>query len=79
MQGPEPGSSPTSFTVFPQLRGFSVFFHVDSVHTLASDLMFRVCGSLIDLFGCVGERLATADRVPPCGVPYGCSSSCVLP
>ena len=40
----EPGSSPTSGTVFPQVRGFLLFLRVDSVHTLASDLMLRVCG-----------------------------------
>ena len=44
LQGLEPGSSPTSGTVFPQVRGFLVFFRVHIVHTLASDLMFRVCG-----------------------------------
>ena len=33
----------------------------------------------VGLFGCVGERLPTADRVPPCGVSSGCSSSFVLP
>ena len=43
-QGLEPGSSPTSGTVFSLFRGFLVVFSVDSVHTLASDLMFRVCG-----------------------------------
>jgi len=30
--------------VFPQVRGFLLFLRVDSVHTLASDLMLRVCG-----------------------------------
>ena len=45
LQGLEPGSSPTSGTVFPQVRGFLVFFRVHIVHTLASDLMFRVCGA----------------------------------
>jgi len=30
--------------VFSLFRGFLVLFRVDSVHTLASDLMFRVCG-----------------------------------
>jgi len=30
--------------VFSLFRGFLVFFRVDSVHTLASDLMVRVCG-----------------------------------
>ena len=45
LQGLEPGSSPTSGTVFPQVRSFLVFLRVDSVHTLASDLMFGVCGS----------------------------------
>ena len=44
IQGLEPGSSPTSGTVFLQVRGFLLFLRVDSVHTLASDLMFRVCG-----------------------------------
>ncbi len=60
-------------------QGILVLFRVHSVHTLASDLMFRVCGTRIDLFGCVGERLPTADRVPCCGVSAGCSSSFVLP
>ena len=31
--------------VFSLFRGFLVFLRVDSVHTLASDLMFRVCGA----------------------------------
>ena len=44
LQGPEYGSSPTSGTVFPQVSGLLLFFPVDRVHTLASDLMFRVCG-----------------------------------
>ena len=30
--------------VFSLFRGFLVFFRVHIVHTLASDLMFRVCG-----------------------------------
>jgi hypothetical protein len=30
--------------VFSLVRGFLVFFRVHIVHTLASDLMFRVCG-----------------------------------
>ena len=30
--------------VFSLFRGFLVFLSVHSVHTLASDLMFRVCG-----------------------------------
>jgi hypothetical protein len=50
----EPGSSPTSGTVFPQVRSLLVYFRVHIVHTPASDLMFRVCGSRIDLFGCGG-------------------------
>ncbi|MCB5283604.1 hypothetical protein BJQ89_03373 [Arthrobacter sp. ES1] len=29
---------------FLRSEAFLVFFRVDSVHTLASDLMFRVCG-----------------------------------
>ena len=36
-------------------------------------------GSRNGLFGCVGERLSTADRVPPCGASSGSSSSFVLP
>jgi hypothetical protein len=44
LQGLECSSSPTSGTVFPQVRGFLVFLRVDTVHALASDLMFRVCG-----------------------------------
>jgi hypothetical protein len=40
----EPGSSPTSGTVFPQFRGFLDVFRVHIVHTFASDLIFRVCG-----------------------------------
>ncbi len=44
LQGLEPGSSPTSGTVFPQVRGHIEFCRVHIVHTLASDLMFRVCG-----------------------------------
>ena len=35
IQGLEPGSSPTSGTVFPLLRGFLVFFRVHIVHTPA--------------------------------------------
>jgi hypothetical protein len=38
------GSSPTSGTCFPCSGALWCFFRVDSVHTLASDLMFRVCG-----------------------------------
>jgi hypothetical protein len=45
-RGLEPGSSPTSGTVSPQVRGLFGVFRVDSVHTLASDLMFQVCGVL---------------------------------
>jgi hypothetical protein len=75
LQGLEPGSSPTSGTEFPQVRG--LFVHI--VHTLASDLMFRgVWGPGNSLFGCVGEWLSTADRVPPCGVSCWCSSWLVL-
>ncbi|MCB5291808.1 aromatic-ring-hydroxylating dioxygenase subunit beta [Arthrobacter sp. SO3] len=44
IQGLEQGSSPTSGTVSPQVRGFFVFLRVHIVHTLASDLMFWVCG-----------------------------------
>ena len=45
LQGLEPGSSPTSGTVFPQVRGlFGVSSCEQCPHTLASDLMFRVCG-----------------------------------
>ena len=40
----EPGSSPTSGTCFPRSEGFFVFLRVHNVHTLASDLMFQVCG-----------------------------------
>jgi hypothetical protein len=43
-RGLECGSSPTSGTVFPQVRGLFVFLRVHIVHTLASDLMFRVSG-----------------------------------
>ena len=39
LQGLEPGSSPTSGTVFSLFRGFSVYFRVHSVHTLATDLI----------------------------------------
>ena len=46
LQGLEPGSSPTSGTVFCRSGAFLVFFRVHIVHTLASDLMFRVCGVL---------------------------------
>jgi hypothetical protein len=49
---------------------------VDSVPTLASDLMFRVCG-VPDRP--VGEWLTTADRGPPCGASAGSSSWFVLP
>ena len=38
-------------------QGFLVLFRVDSVHTFASDLMFRGVWSRNGLFGCVGERL----------------------
>ena len=31
-------------SVFARSGAFWCFFHVDSVHTFASDLMFRVCG-----------------------------------
>jgi hypothetical protein len=65
--GSECSSSPTSGTVFPLFRGFFVFFRVHSVHSPASDLMFRVCGVPESLFGCVGEQPTTADRVPPVG------------
>ena len=65
--------------VFSLFRGFLLFLRVDSVHTLASDLIFRVCGVPGQTYSVVGERLTTADRVPPCGVPFGCSSSFVLP
>jgi hypothetical protein len=44
IQGMEPGSSPTSGTVFSLFRGFLVVFRVHIVHTPASELMFRVCG-----------------------------------
>lgn len=44
LQGLECGSSPTSGTVFPQVRGSWCFFRVYIVHTLASDLICRVCG-----------------------------------
>jgi hypothetical protein len=43
LQGLEPGSSPTSGTCFPSSGDFLVFYRVHIVHTLASDLMFRVC------------------------------------
>ena len=65
--------------VFSLFRGFLVFFRVHIVHTLASDLMFRVCGVPDRPIRLWGERLTTADRVPPCGVSSGCSSSFVLP
>lgn len=65
--------------VFSLFRGLLVFFRVDSVHTLAPDLMFRVCGFPELTYSVVGERLTTADRVPPVGVPSGCSSLFVLP
>ena len=44
LQGLEPGSSPTSGTCFPCSGAFGWFFSVHIVHTLASELMFRVCG-----------------------------------
>ena len=44
IQGLEPGSSPTSGTVFPQVRGVFGAFCVHIVHTLSADLMFGVCG-----------------------------------
>jgi hypothetical protein len=75
----EPGSSPTSGKMYPQVRGFFVFFRVDIVHTLASDLIFRVWGPGNGLFGCMGERLPTADRGPPCGASAGSSSLFGLP
>ena len=78
IQGLEPGSSPTSGTCFPCSGAFWCCLRVDSVHPHASDLMFRVCG-VPDLFGCVGEQLSTAGRIPPCGVSSERSSSFVLP
>jgi hypothetical protein len=50
----ECSSSPTSGTVFPQVRGLLWFFRVHIVHTLASDLMFRVCVVPDRPIGCVG-------------------------
>ena len=44
LQGLEPGLRPTSGTVFPHVRGFLVSVRVHIVHTLSSELMFRVCG-----------------------------------
>ena len=69
---------PPRARVFPGQGPFLRSFGVHIVHTLASDLMFRVCG-VPDLFGCVGEQLSTAGRIPPCGVSSGRSSSFVLP
>ena len=60
---------------FRRSGGFLVFFRVHIVHTLASDLMFRVCGVPECLFDFVGEQLSTADQVP---VSAGSSSSFVL-
>lgn len=34
--------------VFSLFRGFVVFFRVHIVHTLASDVVFRVCGGVAD-------------------------------
>ena len=51
---------------------FCGIFRVHIVHTPASDPIFGVCGSRNGLFGCVGERLTTADRVPPCGASSEC-------
>ena len=75
-KGWNPVRVPPRAQCFRRSEAFLVFLRVDSVHTLASDLMFRVYG-VPDrrLFGCVGERLPTVDRVPPCGVPSGGSSS----
>jgi hypothetical protein len=79
IQGLEPGSSPTSGTVFSLFRGFLGFFRVRIVHTFASDLMFRVCGVPETAYSVVGEWPATADRVPPGGASAGSSSLFVLP
>ena len=68
IQGLEPGSSPTSGTCFPCSGAFLVFLRVDSVHTLASDLMFRVCGVPDRLFGCCG---GAADFGGPRTAPLG--------
>ena len=51
-----------SGTYFP-CSGACGFFPVHIVHTLASDLMFRVCGFPERM----GERQATADLAPPRG------------
>jgi hypothetical protein len=85
-RGLDPVRVPPRARVFP-VRGFLVFLRVHIVHTLAADLMFRawgvretaysgVWGPGNGLFGCVGERPATA--VVPCGVFAGHSSSFVL-
>ena len=60
--------------VFSLFRGFLVVFCVHIVHTLASDLKFRVCGVQETAYSVVGERLPTADRVPHLGGIAGCSS-----
>ena len=79
IQGLEPGSSPTSGTVFLQVRGFLVLFRVDSVHTLASDLMFRLCGSRKRPIRLCGGAAANCSPGTACGDSSGFSSSFVLP
>ena len=43
-KGWNPVRVPPRAQCFRRSGAFCVFFRVDSVHTLASDLMFRVCG-----------------------------------
>ena len=43
-KGWSPVRVPPRAQCFRRSGAFGVFFRVDSVHTLASDLMFRVCG-----------------------------------
>jgi hypothetical protein len=43
-KGWSPVRVPPRAQCFRRSEAFCVFFRVDSVHTLASDLMFRVCG-----------------------------------
>ena len=79
-KGWNPVRVPPRAQCFRRSAVFLVFFRVHFVHTLASDLMFRVCGvPERPLCGCVGERLATAGRVPSRGASYVFSYSVVLP
>ena len=78
-KGWNPVRVPPRAQCFRSSAAFLVFFRVHFVHTLASDLMFRVCGVPDRPIQLCGERISTADRVPPCGVRSGSSSSFVLP